>query len=416
MKLWKKLAISLGIGLLAGLLLPLRGGDTQAVLRILEGLLVSLGTYILIPLMFAQVVLATAELIQDPFGRRFVGRSVALLFGSSLGFAFLGGLAVLVLPIDRIPINLQESSVKNIPTIEDLLGSLIGPNALQVLGGSVQFIPGIFLFALVFGFGLHLQRNNAKPIFDLLEAVSRILLSLNRFVVEILIYGSAILLSARIVAVRETPDIELFLRLFLIIAGFGLVITFIIYPIVLRFLGIRQKYFAWFKHILSPLIIGLCSGNNFLPVGAQMKNATDNLRYARQISGWYFPLASLVGRAGTSMVTAISFFLVMRSYSSLEISVLQFLFVVFASLILSIIPNGRILVGLALMSAWFGQGIEEGYLILQPITPLLISVAVLIDVLNQSFMAYVLNMLAQKENTGKARTHNNKLMDEFNIS
>jgi hypothetical protein len=71
---------------------------------------------------------------------------------------------------------------------------------------------------------------------------------------------------------------------------------------------------------------------------------------------------------------------------------------------------------LALLSAWFGQGIEEGFLILQPVTPLLISVAVLIDVLNQSFVAYVLNQIARQEGQGRKNSESHKFMDDFNIS
>jgi Na+/H+-dicarboxylate symporter len=406
----------LGIGALAGIFLPLRGGDTQVALRILDDLLLSIGTYLLIPLMFAQVSLSTADLFIDKSGRSFISRSLGMLLGTSLFFAMIGGLAVMILPIDRIPINLQESNLKDVPTLVELLKNLVSPNALQLLTGSISAIPGIFLFSLVLGFGLHLQRNNAKPVFDLLESITRVLQCLNRYVVEILIFGSAVMLAARIVTVRETPDIELFLRLFLIIFIFGIIITFGIYPLVLRLLGIKQKPFAWFKHIPTSLVIGLCSGNNFLPVNAQIKNGVDDLRYPRPIWGWYYPIASLIGRAGTAMVTAVSFFLVLRSYSSLEITILQFLFVVFASLVLSIIPNGRILVGLALLSAWFGQGIEEGFLILQPVTPLLISVAVLIDVLNQSFVAYVLNQIARQEGQGRKNSESHKFMDDFNIS
>jgi Na+/H+-dicarboxylate symporter len=151
-----------------------------------------------------------------------------------------------------------------------------------------------------------------------------------------------------------------------------------------------------------------------------MQNGLDNLRFHRRIWGWFYPLASIAGRSGTALVTSVSFFLVLRSYSSLEITFLQFLFVVTASvivtLILGTIPNGRIQVGLALLSAWFGQGMEEGYLILQPVAPILISLAVIFDLLNQAFIAHLLTSLARKENNGAERERSSKLQDEFNIS
>jgi Na+/H+-dicarboxylate symporter len=228
------------------------------------------------------------------------------------------------------------------------------------------------------------------------------------------------MLCARVVAIRETPDLELFIRLFLVLVGLGLLLALAVYPLVLRLFGLRQKPFAWMKQTLTPVFIGLCSGNNYLPLAAQMKNGLDGLHYHRRIWGWFFPLASITGRAGTALVTSASFFLVLRSYSSLEVTILQFVFVVVASVIISLImgsiPNGRVLIGLALLSSWFGQGLEEGYLILQPVAPILISLAVVIDVLNQAFIAHLLASLARKENKGVEREHSSKLQDEFNIS
>ena len=416
MKFWQKLTISVSIGILLGILLPLSGGDTQSVLKILNDILISIGSYILIPLMFTQVVLATTELANNKLGKRFIGRTLILLIASSLFFSLIGALAVMILPVDRIPIIIEESSLKEVPTIESIVQSLLTPNAIQILAGPVQFMPGIFLFAIVFGFGLHLQRNSSKIILDFFEATSRVFFSLNRYVVDILIYGTAIMLSSRIVTIRQTPDIGLFLRLFLVIGLLGFLITFVVYPLVLRVLGINQKPLAWLRHSLAPLLVGLCSGNNFLPLGIQMKNGSDNWHYPRRIWAWYFPLASIIGRAGTTMVTTISFFLVLRSYSNLEISVFQFLFIIVGSFLLGAIPNGRILAGLAMMATWFGQGIEQGYLILQPVAPILISAALLFDVINQAFVAYVLNHLSIKETGGMQKDHSSKLQDEFNIS
>ena len=43
------------------------------------------------------------------------------------------------------------------------------------------------------------------------------------------------------------------------------------------------------------------------------------------------------------------------------------------------VPGSGVLVALALMSSLYGRGLQEGYLILLPIAPLLMSVAALLD-------------------------------------
>jgi Na+/H+-dicarboxylate symporter len=95
------------------------------------------------------------------------------------------------------------------------------------------------------------------------------------------------------------------------------------------------------------------------------------------------------------MVTGVSFILILRSYSGLEISFAQILctlgFTFLTSLTLGSVPGMGSLVAISLLCSIFGKGIQEGYLILKPVAPLLISAGVILDVVTSAFVAFLIS-------------------------
>jgi aerobic C4-dicarboxylate transport protein len=82
---------------------------------------------------------------------------------------------------------------------------------------------------------------------------------------------------------------------------------------------------------------------------------------------------------------------VLKSYSTLEVSFLQvlwtILFTTLISLALGSVPGLGAYVALSTLCGIYGRGIQEGYLILKPIAPLLMSYGVLLDVLAGAFVS-----------------------------
>jgi aerobic C4-dicarboxylate transport protein len=109
----------------------------------------------------------------------------------------------------------------------------------------------------------------------------------------------------------------------------------------------------------------------------------------RRIGSAVYPLFAIFGRAGTAMVAAAGFLLVLKSYSSLEVSFLQalwtILFTILVSLALGSVPGLGAYVAISTLCGIYGRGIQEGYLILKPIAPLLVSYGVILDVLAAGF-------------------------------
>lgn len=95
------------------------------------------------------------------------------------------------------------------------------------------------------------------------------------------------------------------------------------------------------------------------------------------------------------MVTVVSFIVILRSYSSLEIGLFQLIWIMvvsfFISFVLGAVPGSGTLVGIAVLSGLYGKGMEEGFLILKPIAPILISFGVFLDTIAAAFVSVLVS-------------------------
>lgn len=426
MKTWQKILLGSGIGILVGLFLPLGTGDPNGFLAELSAVVGGIGTYVLIPFVFAQVTMTSTELAQESGGFRFAVQAVAWTVAASLALSALGAVAMLALSPGKIEIFSQSSSLSaafgqsGLPKVQQVAQSIVSPNALQALAGDVHMLTGAFVFAVVFGLALHYQRAYAKPLLDVADSAAKVFYFMNRFVVEIMVYGTAVLAGIQVMIIRDSKQIVWFAQVLLIVGLLVAFVVFVLYPALIFFVGKRHRPFAWLKHLLAPALVGLFSGNGFVPLGFLMRAGNEDMRLGRRLWGWYFPLASIVGRAGTALVSSACFVVVVHSYTKVDINFLQLLLIVLSSTAISLfvgaVKSGGVVVSLALLSVWYGQGLEQGFQIMQPAAPVLVALAVFLDVATQVFIAYLLSIRGVKGKLDESQPASNKFRDEFILS
>ncbi|MFW6292015.1 MAG: dicarboxylate/amino acid:cation symporter, partial [Spirochaetota bacterium] len=92
------------------------------------------------------------------------------------------------------------------------------------------------------------------------------------------------------------------------------------------------------------------------------------------------------------------FITVFRSYTALEITFGQVLWIIAATFVFSFVlgraPGATIIVGLSLLARSYGEGMEDIYLILLPALPVLTGIAVVVDTMTAAVIAF---MVAQWE-------------------
>jgi Na+/H+-dicarboxylate symporter len=172
------------------------------------------------------------------------------------------------------------------------------------------------------------------------------------------------------------------------------IILFGIYPALLYLFGKRENPYKWLYAVIGPAITAFLSRDVYFTLASLTKHGKESLGIPRRIGSATFPFFAMFGRAGTAMVTAVSFVVILTSYSSLGITFAQFLWVLIFSFLfsftLAIVPGMGVFVALSSMCALYGRGIEEGYLILGAVMPILISFGVLLDVITSAFASLLI--------------------------
>ncbi len=387
MKIWLKILIGSCLGILLGLFLP-AGPKTMEVFDFLSRLLIQIGRYVLFPLAFFSLAIGTFELKRERMILRVYGRIVLYLLGSALILVVVGIVSVLIFSPQRIPIPVAQESATRIPGLEETLLHIFPSNLFQVFIGSGQVLIPVAVLAFLLGANLNFDLRVTSPVVDLLDSLNRIFYHINSLVCEL--FGLAmIVLSAYFLMTLRQNELVLFKQIMIILTIDVALVVFAVYPVLLYFLSERENPYKWLYAVLAPALAGFFSGDPYLATTLLAKHGHENLGVPRRIGSAVYPLFAVFGRAGTAMVAAAGFLLVLKSYSSLEVSFLQalwtILFTVLISLALGSVPGLGAYIAISTLCGIYGRGIQEGYLILKPIAPLLVSFGVILDVLASGF-------------------------------
>jgi Na+/H+-dicarboxylate symporter len=234
-----------------------------------------------------------------------------------------------------------------------------------------------------------------RPVIEIIDSLSRVFYHMNSFITEFIFIGCIALAGLFVFRLRGISEISLFMELFLVLGLFSLIVAFVIFPGFLYFFSGKKTPFRWMYAQLGPALGALLSGDLYFSLGLLTRHGKESLGVPRRVGAVTYPFMAVFGRGGSGMVTAVSFIVILRSYSSLEIGFLQLLWVLVVSFgisfILGAVPGAGTLVGISLLSGFYGRGMEEGFLILKPIAPLLISLGAFLDAVSAAFVSVLVS-------------------------
>jgi aerobic C4-dicarboxylate transport protein len=388
-KIWIKLLIGSVVGIILGLLLPAAGGSMDVV-GFLSRLVIQIGRYVVFPLTFFGLVIGTYELKREKKLGPVYGRLVLFLLGSGLLLVLIGVGSLLAFSPERIPIIVEREAALRLPGLRETLLGLFPENLFQALIGSGSVLLPVLFLAVLIGVNLTFDLHVTNPVVQLADSLSRVFYHINSLLAELFGIAMVAIAAAFLMNVRQ-GDLALFRQFLVIMAIDTALIVFAVYPALLYLLGERENPYKWLYASIAPALVGFFSGDGYLSITMLVKHGRENLGVPRRVGSTVYPLFAVFGRAGTALVASASFLLILKSYSSLEISFLQVLWTITFGLLVSLalgsVPGMGAYVALASLCGLFGRGLQEGYLILRPIAPLLISFAVLLDVLTSGFVA-----------------------------
>lgn len=392
MKVWLKLLIGVIIGVLLGIFIPLSDNAKQ-IFDFLSKLFIQIGRYTIFPLVFFSIIMGTHELRHERKLFAIYSKIIVYMILSVLLLVIIGIATVVIFSPERVPIIIETETSVHALSIQEIFFHIFPENAFKVFPESGSFLLPLYILAFFIGINLDFDRQITRPSIQVFDSLSRVFYHGNSLIVEFFALGAVAIVTSRIFYIR-LYNLEIFKQLLIIIAFDLFIVIFGIFPGLLYFLGGKSNPYKWLYATTASALTAVITGDEYVSLGMLAKHGKENLGLKRRLGSSVYTVFAIFGRAGTALVVSVSFILILRSYSSLELTFMQILWVTGFSVITSFalisVPGMGVYVALSMMSGYYGKGLEEGYLILKPVIPLLVSAGVLLDVVTASLASYLI--------------------------
>lgn len=407
MKIWIKYLIGIALGVAAALILPFDDLRWSATLSFITEIIVRIGRYSLLPLLFFSGIMAAYRLKSDGFLLRTTFWTVGTIIATSLLLTTLGLISILAVNLPRIPIAIERVSELDSIGIQNLMRNVFPYSAFNSLTQDAFLLPA-FVFALMIGFGCCIKHSNLKPLTSFFDAMSELFYNISSAMTELFSAGIVFVMCSWTIQFRDVIKSGVFTPLIIMLLVDFAILVGIVYPLILRFLCKNRRPFKILYASLVPFFISFFSGDTNLSLLSEMRMGKERLGIRQRTNGFSFPLFSIFARGGTSLIVIISFIMVWRSYSTLSIEFFDMLSISLTALVLSFIlgniPVGGTFTALTILCTLYGRGMETGYLLLKPAAVILGSFAALFDAASAMFGCYI---IANKTKTIEAHRPKN---------
>ena len=403
MRIWIKYLIGIALGAAAALILPFNNLQWNATLSFMTEIIVRIGRYSLLPLLFFSGIMASYRLKSDGFLLRTTLWTVGTIVATSLLLTALGLISILTVHLPRIPIAIERVNDIDSIGIQNLMRNIFPYSAFNSLTQDAFLLPA-FVFALMIGFGCCIKHSNLKPLTSFFDAASELFYNISSAITELFSAGIVFIMCSWTIQFRDVIKSGVFTPLIIMLSVDFVILVGIVYPLILRFLCKNRRPFKILYASLVPFFTSFFSGDTNLSLLSEMRMGKERLGIRQRTNGFSFPLFSIFARGGTSCIAIISFVMIWRSYSTLSIEFLDILSISFTALVLSFIlgniPVGGTFIALTILCTLYGRGMETGYLLLKPAAVILGSFAALFDAASAMFGCYI---IANKTKTIEAR-------------
>ncbi|MDR3312027.1 MAG: cation:dicarboxylase symporter family transporter, partial [Spirochaetaceae bacterium] len=313
---------------------------------------------------------------------------LAVILASTVLLTALGLVSILVVSPPRIPITVEkvaDAASLGAGTLLEALFPLSGFGAL--LNGA--FLLPVFFLAFLIGWACAVDKQNTKPLIFLTTACTRIFTFLTNFIQDFLTVGMVADAMHWAITFRGVMAPGIFNRLFLVLAADLVLVAFGIYPLIAWQLCGRRNPYRILYGSIAPAIAAFFSGDTNFVLALNIRHTKELAGSRTPVVGVSAALFSIFARGGSSLTAAVSFVVILNSYSSLGISPANLLWIACMSLGLSFLlpasPSGGAFILLTVLCSRYGQGFEAGYLLLKGAAVIICSFACAIDALTAVF-------------------------------
>ncbi|MDY2924771.1 MAG: cation:dicarboxylase symporter family transporter [Treponema sp.] len=391
MKIWMKYLLGIILGVAAAFILPFSSPQFSAGLNFATELFLRLNSYILFPLLFSSACISAFRLAESKIFLKTSFWTFFVIIVSSLILTFTGLIAILFIKLPRIPISIEKLSAVTVLDLGSIVKQIFPYSIFSAFCENFFLFP-VFLFAVIFGIACSLDTTDSRPVITLIDSLSKIFYKIMTFFVEVFSIGILILSVSWTIQFRSILAQGIFTPLIFILLGCLLFISLIVYPMILYFICHDPRPYRVLYASLASLFTAFISGNSNAVIPLLIQHSKESLGEQRRITAFTIPLFSIFARGGSALVTVVSFVIIWRSYSSLNITLLDLIWLSTISLALSFIlgnmPSGGAIFSITILCTMYSRGFETGYLLLRPATLILGSFAAAFDAVTAIFGSY----------------------------
>ena len=394
MKVWIKLFIGSALGITIGFLLPENESIYSALLWF-EGLALGIGRYAVVPVLVFALTIAVYELRTDGQFWPMVLKNILFIIAAAAVVIFSGIIFTNFFSPGRIPIEtVGQAEVVSLNIAENIT-DLFPSNMFSVLAGDGVYLFPFCVLAFFLGMGLNYDRNYSKQVISLFDSLSRIFYHIAVFFSEILGFILIALAAFWAIRFKNLLAAQVYKDMIVMLGVFSVIFCFIILPLSLYFLRPKTNPWRVLYGFLGPAVAAFLSGDINFSIPVLQRHSKENFGIQRRSSALSVSLFATFCRCGSAMAAAVTFIVIIKSYSYLRIGTGDLftigLYAFLISFVLARHPGDGAYIALAALCLTYGGGeYKAAYLIMKPIVFYLVAIGTFIDIMLCAFGSYVL--------------------------
>jgi len=363
--LWLQVVISLLLGLAVGLALGDDVGigvddDTlsslSSYLKIPANIFLSLIMMIIVPLIFASIVVAITNLgAKEKMRTLGLGIGVYFVITTTISILVAVLLASIIAPGSILDLtslqeahDISEDDLKvtegfDLEDIPNAVSNIIPRNPISSYLEGQMF--SILIMAVIVGLAMAaLPKESTKPLLDLLESVQKITLHILIISMKIVPFAVFGLIIGMVATVGIGTMVGLGVYMVTVVLGLGIML--LVYALILKFVA-KRSISATFSKFRNPQTLAFSTASSMATMPVTLKTAEEDLKVDPKVSKFVIPLGTTVNMDGTALYQVIAVFFLAQLFA-IELSMISILVIIITSLLASIgtpaVPGAGVIV------------------------------------------------------------------------
>ncbi|NBD94933.1 MAG: cation:dicarboxylase symporter family transporter [Gammaproteobacteria bacterium] len=359
-KLSKQIFIALLLGLATGLAINLFLGNVgwiqnwlvDGVFEVVGEMFVRFLSMLIVPIVFVSLISGVASLADPKSLGRVSGKAIGLYLITTCIAIVLALLAGMVFQtgVGASPVGMEAPVISDAPPFSQVLIDLVPSNPVQAMAEG-NMLP-IIIFSILLGLAMSFAGKSGQRVGEFFNDFMEVVMKLVGIVMMIAPYG----VFALIAGMAATTGWETFLgviKYVLLVLGMLIFHAAVVYPTLLKtFTGLSPlTFYRQFRDVMA-FAFSTASSGATIPV--TLRAVQERMGASNRISSFTIPLGATINMDGTAIMQGIAVGFIAQYYG-VDLTITQYLMVIFMVVMASIGAAGVPGVGLILLAGVLAQ-------------------------------------------------------------